>query len=204
MVSKSQFPKRCFRLLPGVRSNSPEALEEYSAGAKKGRARSLPDYPKLPSSKGRGGGRVGGGKSVSSSLETALILHHNSNSKKTDPRRDLIRGWRQSSSLRPGVKLCAQSTQALYGGSAKSSFLSLRNSPDSNRSSRLPSEEAGAQSSLRARRKARGGGGGVSKPLARVVCFFFFPSLAKVSFLFSSCPNISNFRALNNSLLLFS
>lgn len=173
--------------MPGVRSNSPEALEEYSAGAKKGRARSLPDYPKLPSSKGRGGGgRVGGGKSVSSSLETALILHHNSNSKKTDPRRELMRGWRQSSSLRPGVKLCAQSTQALYGGAAKSSFLSLRNSPDSNRSSRLPSEEAGAQSSLRARRKARGGGGGVSKPLARVVCFFFSPP--SLRFLFFSLP----------------
>lgn len=139
---------------------------------------------------------------MSWSMETALILHHNF--KKADSRRDLMRGWRQASSLRPGVKsLCSSSTQVLYGGAAESSFLFLRNSPDSNRSSRLPSEEAGAQSSLRARRKARGGGGGVSKPLARVV-LFFFPSLAKVSFLFSSCPNISNFRALNNSLLLFS
>lgn len=122
--------------------------------------------------KGGLGWGAGGGDSVSWSMETALILHHNF--KKSDSRRDLMRGWRQASSLRPGVKsLCSSSTQVLYGGAAESSFLFLRNSPDSNRSSRLPSEEAGAQSSLRARRKARGGGGGVSKPLARVVLFFF-------------------------------
>lgn len=147
--------------------------------------------------------RGGGGKSGSWSMETALIFTPQFQNNQIHVR-DLMRGWKQASSLRLGVKrLCPSSTQVLYGGAAESSFLFLRNSPDSNRSSRLPSEEAGAQSSLRARRKARGGGGGVSKPLARVV-FFFFPSLAKVSFLFSSCPNISNFRALNNSLLLFS
>ena len=148
------------------------------------------------------GGR--GEKSGSWSMETALIFTPQFQNNQIHVR-DLMRGWKQASSLRLGVKrLCPSSTQVLYGGAAESSFLFLRNSPDSNRSSRLPSEEAGAQSSLRARRKARGGGGGVSKPLARVVFFFFFPSLAKVSFLFSSCPNISNFRALNNSLLLFS
>lgn len=48
--------------------------------------------------------------------------------------------------------------------------------------------------------KPEGGGGGAAKPLAH----FFFSVLVKVSFLFSSCPNISNFRALNNSPLLFS
>ncbi|XP_057600615.1 protein capicua homolog [Hippopotamus amphibius kiboko] len=102
-------PKKVLSAFAGGRSNSPEALVEHSAGARKGRTRSLPDCPKRPSSKGGERGAGGGGKPVTWSLETALILHHNS--KKSDP----------------------------Y----------------SNRSSRIPSEEAGAQSSLRARRKAR-------------------------------------------------
>ena len=155
----------------GGRSNHPEVLKEHSAGARKGRPHSLPGCPEGPSSKR--GARLGvGGESASRSMETALILHHDF--KEADSRRDLMKGWRQASSLRPGVKsLCSSSTQVLHGGAVESSCLCLRNSPDSNRSSRLPSEEAGAQSSLRARRKARGGGGGVSKPLARVVLFFF-------------------------------
>ena len=130
------------------------------------------------------GGR--GGKSGSWSMETALIFTPQFQNNQIHVR-DLMRGWKQASSLRLGVKrLCPSSTQVLYGGAAESSFLFLRNSPDSNRSSRLPSEEAGAQSSLRARRKARGGGGGVSKPLARVVFFFFSPP--SLRFLFFSLP----------------
>lgn len=153
-----------------------------------------------------------GEKSASWSLETVLILHHNSKQKQKQKSQKtrFTQGpnERQETIFQPKTQRKALPivNQALCGGAAKSPLRSLRNSPDSNRSSRLPGEEARARSSLRARRKGRGGGGGVSKPLARVVFFFFFifPSLAKVSFLFSSCPNISNFRALNNSLFLFS
>lgn len=39
-------PKKVFSAFAGVRSNSPEALEDHGAGARKGRTRSLPDCPK--------------------------------------------------------------------------------------------------------------------------------------------------------------
>lgn len=74
-------------------------------------------------------------------------------------------------------------SQAIYAGAAKTSFLSLRNTPDANGSSGSPVRKLSPELPQGAQ-KSPAWGWGVSKPLVRVVFFFSFPSLAKVSFSF--------------------